>query len=308
MNLALDESQIMLRDTLRRLASEGLKQTLPLAFDADSWDGDCQQLRDLGIFQLTTPAEQGGAGLGDLEACIAIEEIARHSPDLALVLTLRLAASVPAADNEGDLTPMPLQLASGALLAATSQAQGPTLRYHRFHGGRWATERTDDASWSTPELGFSHIRIADLAPRSEDGLGVQHRPRLALYLGALALGLAHRALQEGLEYSGDRQQFGQPINQFQAIRFKLSEMAARVSADRWSLWLHAAETAETTSPIPSLQPAELLDRLLRTATRVTDEALQIHGGYGYTLEYPVSHLFAASRQLQQWTRPQGLLS
>jgi alkylation response protein AidB-like acyl-CoA dehydrogenase len=103
-------------------------------------------------------------------------------------------------------------------------------------------------------------------------------------IAALALGIAQGAYESALKYSQERQQFGQPIFDFQGIQFKLADMAMQIDAARL-LTLRAAwmkdNKRQTTreSAMAKLYASEI-------AVRVAEEAIQIHGGYGYTKDYP----------------------
>jgi butyryl-CoA dehydrogenase len=108
-------------------------------------------------------------------------------------------------------------------------------------------------------------------------------------MAALALGLAEGAFEQSLRYSTLRKQFGQPISNFQGIQFQLSDMATEIEAGK-HLMFHAAWLAQHQQPftkaaaIAKLYCSEL-------AMRTTIKAIQIHGGYGYTKEYPVERMF-----------------
>jgi len=103
-------------------------------------------------------------------------------------------------------------------------------------------------------------------------------------IAALALGIAQGAYESALKYSQERRQFGQPIFDFQGIQFKLADMATQIDAARL-LTLRAASMKDnkrqTTreSAMAKLFASEI-------AVKVAEEAIQIHGGYGYTKDYP----------------------
>ena len=103
-------------------------------------------------------------------------------------------------------------------------------------------------------------------------------------IAALALGIAQGAYESALKYSQERKQFGQAIFDFQGIQFKLADMATQIDAARL-LTLRAAwmkdNKRQTTreSAMAKLYASEI-------AVKVAEEAIQIHGGYGYTKDYP----------------------
>jgi butyryl-CoA dehydrogenase len=112
-------------------------------------------------------------------------------------------------------------------------------------------------------------------------------------IAAQAVGIAQAALDESIEYSKNRQQFGRPISKFQAIQWMLSEMATNIEAARF-LVLNAAYAKDQGKRI-SKEAAMAKLFAAETAVDVTNKAIQVHGGYGYTKEYPVERLYRDAR-------------
>lgn len=110
-----------------------------------------------------------------------------------------------------------------------------------------------------------------------------------LGIASQAIGIARAALEASARYAGERQQFGQPIRDFQAIQFKIADMATRITAARTLLHAAAAakERGETITRFSSM--AKLF--ATETAMWVTTQAIQIFGGYGYVTDYPVERYF-----------------
>ncbi len=116
-----------------------------------------------------------------------------------------------------------------------------------------------------------------------DALRVLERGRVGI--GALSVGLAQGALEESLSYARERQAFGKPIAEHQAISFMLADMATEIDAARLLVWdaaqsLDAGENSPLKASIAKLFASEM-------ATRACLNAVQIHGGYGYTKDVPV---------------------
>ena len=108
-------------------------------------------------------------------------------------------------------------------------------------------------------------------------------------VAAQAVGIARSALEHSLRYSAERKQFGKPIKDFQAIQFKLADMATRVAAGR-ALMYEAARQKDTGRDVTELAGmAKLYSSEM--AMWVTTQAVQIFGGYGYMRDYPVERLF-----------------
>ena len=107
-------------------------------------------------------------------------------------------------------------------------------------------------------------------------------------VAALSLGIAEGALGEALKYAAERRQFGRPIAQFQGISFQLADMATEIEAGK-HLMFHAAWLAQHGKPYgKEAAMAKLFCSEL--AMRATTKAVQIHGGYGYTKDYPVERM------------------
>jgi len=141
----------------------------------------------------------------------------------------------------------------------------------------------------TAELILDHVRLP-----AENLLGKMHHGFIdalqvldggRIGIAALAVGLARAALEESIAYSKQRVQFGQPISAFQAIQFKLADMATAIDAARL-LTYRAALLADQGKPFTKeASMAKVYSAEAAVAAAI--QAIQIHGGYGYTVEYPV---------------------
>ena len=113
-------------------------------------------------------------------------------------------------------------------------------------------------------------------------------------IGAMALGMAEGALEASISYSKEREQFGKPISKFQAISFKLAEMATEIEASKMLLYkaaskiLSNSKDANYHSSIAKFKASEV-------AVTVANNAVQIFGGYGYSKEYPVEKFYRDSK-------------
>ena len=107
-------------------------------------------------------------------------------------------------------------------------------------------------------------------------------------VGVLSLGLAQGAFDECLRYTQERSQFGRPIASFQGVHFALSDMATEIQAARHLVY-HAGWLFQNNKPFKTeAAMAKLFASEL--AMRSTTKAVQLHGGYGYTTEYPVERM------------------
>jgi acyl-CoA dehydrogenase len=116
-------------------------------------------------------------------------------------------------------------------------------------------------------------------------------------VGAAACGLAGRALDEALRYSLERRQFGGPIADFQAIQFKLADMATELDASRL-LVFRAAHASDSTEGRTTLESAMAKYFATEAAQRIIDQAVQIHGGRGVTIGTAVERLYREIRALR----------
>ncbi|MFH1537592.1 MAG: acyl-CoA dehydrogenase family protein, partial [bacterium] len=148
------------------------------------------------------------------------------------------------------------------------------------------------------------IIMEDCRVPKENVLGAENKG-VAVMMGGLdveraffageAIGIAQGAFDLALQYSREREQFGRPISSFQLIQAKLSDMYADIEAGRLLCYKAAhlsgeAERGGKGTEIHKLAAASLMFNA-RMCNRVVDEAVQIHGGYGYTLEYPVNRFY-----------------
>jgi alkylation response protein AidB-like acyl-CoA dehydrogenase len=109
-------------------------------------------------------------------------------------------------------------------------------------------------------------------------------------IGACSLGGAQRALDEAVAYTRDRKQFGQAIADFQATQFTLADMETELQAARYLLYVAAAKV--TANAPDKTRFAAMAKRLATdTGSSVADRALQLHGGYGYLMDYPIERIW-----------------
>jgi alkylation response protein AidB-like acyl-CoA dehydrogenase len=111
----------------------------------------------------------------------------------------------------------------------------------------------------------------------------------------MGLGLAQGALDEALAYAKERHAFGQPISSFQAIQIKIADLSATIEAARL-LTYRAAILKDRGEPY-TLTAAQAKLITGRLAVRAAEEAVQIHGGYGYIEEYPVCRFYRDAKVL-----------
>jgi len=152
----------------------------------------------------------------------------------------------------------------------------------------------------TAEIVFEDVTVPRSALLGEEGQGfriaMQTFDRSRPEIGAIAIGISQRALDEAAKYAMVRQQFGQPIGNFQAIQFMLADMAIDIEAMRLLTYKAAwmIDRGASSSIVSSYAKAFGGD----AAVRITTDAVQVFGGYGYMRDYPVEKLMRDAKLLQ----------
>jgi alkylation response protein AidB-like acyl-CoA dehydrogenase len=145
----------------------------------------------------------------------------------------------------------------------------------------------------TAELTFEDVRVPADAMVGADGQGFVNFMKTLdggrIVIGTLALGLAEGAYERAVVYAKERKQFGKPLADFQAIQFKLADMATKIHAARL-MCFHAAKLKDAGRPFK--QEASMAKLFASEASyEVTKEAIQVLGGVGYCREYEVERMF-----------------
>ncbi len=149
----------------------------------------------------------------------------------------------------------------------------------------------------TAELIFSNCRVHKDQLIGKEGEGFIQAMKILdggrISIGSLALGIAQGAYKAAVKYSKERQQFGKPIAQFQGIAFKLADMATKIKASELLL-LNAADLKERGQKMTK-ESAMAKYYASEVAVAVSNEAVQIFGGYGYTKDFPVEKFYRDSK-------------
>jgi alkylation response protein AidB-like acyl-CoA dehydrogenase len=294
-------------------------------------------LRDLGVFGALVPAGHGGLGLDALTYAMLVEELARGWTTVATTVTAQVLATavVGALPGEEDRRARLPAMACGDLLAAavltgsfTARPDGTGWRIEGraglvenaaradlvvvpvvLEGGRDAYAVVDRAAEGLDigdpisALGARGLDTCPVTARAVrvPASAVVDEPAASrvgalarLGVAATALGLAQAAFEAALRYAQQRVAFGKPICEHQAVQLALADMAATVTAARL-LTAHAAGRVES----PDGPVAASMAKLLATeaAGAVTLQSMRVHGGYGYTAEFPVERYYRDAPRL-----------
>jgi len=299
------------------------KEIAPLASELDAdparLAATVRGLGDLGVLGAVIAAEHGGLGLDARTVVLLVEELARASGTLAALVSEHLAATA-ALDGAAHRHRLPA-LARGEQLAVlldepaapasidadgwrfTGPAIAPTAGVDLFvtpvGESMVALERAAvRLGEPVATLGLRGLQLRALAlggmridaAAAASAAPLQEARRLGrLAVAATAIGVAQAAFEAALRYSQQRSAFGKPIAHHQAVQLKLADMATGIAAARLLAYEAAAED----------DVAAALAKILATETActVTLEAMRIHGGYGYTTEFPIERFYRDAAHL-----------
>ena len=165
-----------------------------------------------------------------------------------------------------------------------------------FSGGKKENKLGMRAS-ETAEMIFDNCRIPDSARMGNVGDGFKQSLKILdggrISIAALALGIAKGAYEAALQYSKEREQFGKPIADFQGISFKLADMATEIMAAEL---LIAQAAYKKNKGLPMTKEAAMAKYYAsEVAVKVSNDAVQIFGGYGYTKDFPVEKFYRDSK-------------
>ena len=327
MDFELSDDQVALQAAARDLldghaSSDRVRKHLASgdALDDALWAA----MIDQGWLGVAVPEEEGGLGLGWIEAVVLLEEAGRHVapvPLLGALLALSALRTTPwaggllageqrgcvawsgrdsavVAERDGDgwvLTGRPDPVA-GAVAAdvAVVFASGGLWAVDLDATGRPAREPAMDLTQSLSWLALDHTPAAEVGGPDEAAALLD---RAAVGASAELLGSAARVLEMAAAYAKDRVQFGQPIGAFQAVKHRCADMVVDVEGMRsvawYGAWAVAADDADR-SVAASTAKVWCSD----AAQRVMASGLQVHGGIGFTWEHDL-HLFMKRSQLEQ---------
>ncbi|NUL03155.1 acyl-CoA/acyl-ACP dehydrogenase [Streptomyces lunaelactis] len=289
MDFRLTDDQRALRSGVRELlAGRFGRDALRAAVDREGtvdrelW----RQLGEAGFFALRLPEAEGGVGLGLPEAVLAFEEAGRALLNGPLVATHLAAGIVPGAAEGGTVVTCATQLRGH--LPHFADADVALVLYDRSWRVRYPKDLPSArAVRSMDPLTPVHRSSPDIptAPPHPDG---------TLLTAAEQLGSAARTTEAAVQYAKERQQFGQPVGGFQAVKHLCAQMLVRTEVARSAVY-----AAAVTEDLTEIAGAKLLAD--EAAVRNARDCLQVYGGMGFTWEADVHlHLKRAWLRAQMW--------
>lgn len=297
-----------------QLAGEGSGGRGPLIDDA-RWAG----FGELGWFSLGLPEADGGVGYGLAEEVLLAEELGRQvapGPFVAQIVAARLAAA-DQLDAAADLTAGTVRAAWGEPAVSTEghsvvgdRTTGDLLVQHA-EGAAWIVlisgdnavlvssedvETIADLAPLDPSTPLRRVRANAVIPGASDPSGATARWATTLVSAQMA-GLAEATCTMSVDYAKERQQFGQPIGSFQAVKHRCADMAARAEAaitqTRW-----AALTADAGGADAAFEVEAARVMATRAAIANAEVNVQNHGGIGFTWEHPAHRYVTRARLLE----------
>jgi len=341
-DFSFTDEQQQLRRTVREFAEGELAPHVMEWDEASHFPHELlPKLAEMGLMGVIFPEEYGGAGLGYIEYAIAIEELARVDPAIALSVAAhnslctnhiykfgtpeqRKKYVVPLAQGKKlgcwSLTEPEAGSDAGGTKTFTTNghsgdvcvAMAVTEKAKGHHGisafiiekgtpgfrpGRKENKLGMRAS-ETSEVLFQDCRIPAGNLLGKEGEGFVNSLQILdggrISIAALGLGVARGAYEAAVKYAKQRKQFGRTIGEFQAIQFKLADMATEIEAAALltyqAAWLadHGDARFTTQACMAKLFAGEV-------AVRVSNEAVQVFGGYGYVKDYPAEKFYRDSK-------------
>ena len=161
-------------------------------------------------------------------------------------------------------------------------------------------EKLGQHASDTAQLLFDDLRIpaANLLGREGEGykIALANLEGGRIGIAAQCVGMARAAFEAALAYASERESFGKPIIEHQAVNFRLADMATQIEAARQLIW-HAATMKD--AGVPCLKEASMAKLFAsEMAERVCSDAIQVHGGYGYVRDFPVERIYRDVRVCQ----------
>jgi alkylation response protein AidB-like acyl-CoA dehydrogenase len=318
-----------LGSTSRRLLERSARTSpFPPPFDASAgldrelWSS----LAGLGLLGLAVPEELGGSGGGATELCVVAEQVGAALPAVPFAGTAAVAAVLVAGADDGVARQVLGEVVKGTAVVAPAWETFPAqVVPGRRTALRRSGERVEGALAAVPfgldadlVLAFAESRTAVLLDTSWDAVRVRAAPaldvvepvaavdvrpvaaplvpigavptaRIRVALAAELVGTAQRALDGAVAYAKERRQFGRPIGSFQAIKHLLADRHVQLDAAR--MLVHAAAAAIDAGDGDAEEAAAAaLVAVCDAADATTGDALQVHGGIGFTWEHP-SHVY-----------------
>ena len=286
-------SEQELRDSVRAFFSEQAPARAQLADDPSVWK---RLATELGLTGLAVPEAQGGSGASFADLAVVLEEAGRTLLRAPLLDT-SVAAVVLADVGADDLLTGLLDGSGSAafitdLASPVANAATSTLLLVATDGALHAVEtsaaRVTPLEAMDPTRPLARVELDDTLGRLLGPCG-NAVDLLHVALAAECVGAARAVLERTVDYLKVREQFGRPLGSFQALRHRVADLTVELEAATSTVWYAARASAEHSPELPVVAPlakATATDAF----THIAGEAIQLHGGIGFTWEHD-AHLY-----------------
>ena len=290
------------------------------AYDATAWQSFAQEL---GMAGIAIDEDYDGAGLGDLGRVVVMEELGASLCAIPFLTSCGIAADILSVAGEAEAKNRYLKkIAAGELSAAYCDGHDATSKVvshvahaaeadliimsSRGEGGMdyiaigkstaglsVTAEKTMDPTRGFATVDWSGVSESDIIQLGS-GSEAQHEKLITqsfIALAAECVGGAQKCLDMTLEYAGQRVQFGRPIASFQAIKHRCADMFILIEAARSAVYSAAVAPPEKKTQAAIIAKAYATDAFFKVA----GDAIQMHGGIGFTWDYPLHFFFKRAR-------------
>jgi acyl-CoA dehydrogenase len=273
---------------------------------------------DAGFLSTAVPEKFGGVGTDDLGflAVLIEETIAAGATGLALLWALQAGVTIPfllehatAEDNKRWLT----GLSTGQLIAVPAPATLSNVAAARIADALLVPKDGDgvtlvsldqpgvtitpiDENLAGRDAGLADVTLGEVDTRTDLASPTALHRDLDLWFAVLALASARTAMGLAVDYVHARKVFGHPLAEFENTRFRLAELWAELAG--LTVFVDSCLQARGIGALEAADAAAARLTANKVCGQVVDQSLQLHGGYGYMREYPISHAFADARFLQ----------
>jgi len=318
MDFDLSSDQVALRDAASGFLDDRCSSShVRSAADHGGFDPSLWALMvDQGWIGITTSESAGGLGMGSVEAAVLLEQLGRHLAPVPLnqhLNALHVLADTPWSEGllggsllatvarrsvvrngDGSVTGRPEPVIYGASADVLVVPAGDEL----VAVDLTAIDREPEPAMDrTRQLAWVRMDEAPAVSVGDASAVAAHLDRGAVFHSAELLGAAGAVMDIAVDYAGQREQFGQPIGAFQAVKHRCADMLVDVEGMRSTAY-HAAWSIGAGDPDASVAAAVAKIWCSDAGLRVAESALQVHGGIGFTWESDV-HLYLKRVQLDQ---------
>jgi acyl-CoA dehydrogenase len=307
------------RDSVKRFI------TTEVAPNLDAWRDANQAPRSVvaaagqaGFLGTAVPEELGGGGADDFAflAVLIEEAVAAGATGLALLWALQAGVTIPfllehaTAEHKQQWLP---GLSTGQLIAVPAPTTLSSVAAARIADALLVQNDNNgvalvpldqpgititpiDENLAGRDAGLADVTLRDVDTNTDLGSPTALHRDLDLWFAVLALASARAAMALAVDYVHARRVFGRPLAEFENTRFRLAELWAELAS--LTVFVDSCLHARSIGALDVADAAAARLTANRVCGQVVDQSLQLHGGYGYMREYPISHAFADARFLQ----------